>query len=188
MCGPLTWTAMATRIWSSPSLAGIARARWRSCGIAGFRTVSRNSNWRPSTPTQRHIHVPTCDLDGDGRLDFVASVSQHQETVFAFLNRGEGKIEKQKLWSAEDPSFGSSGLELVDLDDDGDLDVLGTCGDTFDNKHVKPYHGVYWLENRGALRIPAPRVGVRPRRLSRTRGGHRFGRGQGCGCRGLLAA
>lgn len=99
------------------------------------------------------IHVPTCDLDGDGRLDFVALVSQHQETVFAFLNRGEGKFEKQRLWSAEDPSFGSSGLELVDMDGDGDLDVLGTCGDTFDNKHVKPYHGAYWLENQGGLKF-----------------------------------
>jgi hypothetical protein len=99
------------------------------------------------------IHVPTCDLDGDGLLDFVALVSQHQETVFAFLNRGSGKFEKQKLWSADDPSFGSSGLELVDLDGDGDLDVLGTCGDTFDNKHVKPYHGAYWLENQGGLKF-----------------------------------
>ncbi|MFO0870339.1 MAG: VCBS repeat-containing protein [Pirellulales bacterium] len=95
------------------------------------------------------IHVPPCDLNGDGWIDFIALVSQHQETVLAFLNQGDGTFSPQVLWSAEDPSFGSSGIELVDLDDDGDLDVLGTSGDTFDNKHVKPYHGVYWLENEG---------------------------------------
>jgi hypothetical protein len=40
---------------------------------------------------------------------------------------------------------------MVDLDGDGDLDVLLTHGDTFDDAVVKPYHGIQWLENRGAF-------------------------------------
>src|SRR5688572_26240056 len=48
-----------------------------------------------------------------------------------------------------DPSFGGSGIELVDFDGDGDLGVLYTNGDTFDSFFVKPYHGVRWIENQG---------------------------------------
>ena len=44
----------------------------------------------PSTVDPRHgaIHVPVADLNGDGRPDFVALISQEHETVVAFLNAG----------------------------------------------------------------------------------------------------
>jgi hypothetical protein len=38
---------------------------------------------------------------------------------------------------------------VVDLDRDGDDDVLMTHGDSFDDQILKPYHGIQWLENRG---------------------------------------
>jgi hypothetical protein len=39
---------------------------------------------------------------------------------------------------------------VVDLDGDGDLDVLYSNGDVMDRPSLlKPYHGVQWLENRG---------------------------------------
>jgi len=38
---------------------------------------------------------------------------------------------------------------VVDLDGDGDLDVLYTNGDTFDSQMIKPEHSVQWLENQG---------------------------------------
>ena len=48
-----------------------------------------------------------------------------------------------------------SGLELADLDQDGDTDILFTNGDTLDLEFPKeedPYdvHGLSWLENDGA--------------------------------------
>jgi hypothetical protein len=92
------------------------------------------------------IHVPIADLNGDGRPDFVALIAQEYEMVEAFLSRGDGTFDKQVLYQAPDPSYGSSGIELVDLDGDGDLDVLYTNGDTFDGYYVKPYHGVRWIE------------------------------------------
>jgi hypothetical protein len=108
------------------------------------------------------IHVPVCDLNQDGRPDFVALLSQEHETVVAFLNAGEGRFTQQTLWSADDPGFGSSGIEVVDLDRDGDLDVLYTNGDTFDSAYLKPSHGVHWLENRGALSFAHRRLAHLP--------------------------
>jgi len=95
------------------------------------------------------IHVPVADLDGDGRLDFVALISQEHEVIEAFLNMGQGKFHRETIHEARDPAYGSTGVALVDLDADGDLDVLYTNGDTLDSYLVKPYHAVSWLENAG---------------------------------------
>lgn len=98
------------------------------------------------------IHVPIADLNGDGRPDFVALLSQEHESIVAFLNQGGGKFTPQTLYRAPHPAFGSSGIELVDLDRDGDLDILYTNGDVLDGKPIlRPDHGVRWLENRGGL-------------------------------------
>lgn len=95
------------------------------------------------------IHVPTCDLNGDGRLDFIALISQEHEVIEAFLGNGDGTFDVRRIDDAGDPAFGSSGIQLVDLDQDGDLDVLSTNGDTFDSQYIKPFHGIRWLENKG---------------------------------------
>ncbi|HSD28303.1 MAG TPA: VCBS repeat-containing protein [Vicinamibacteria bacterium] len=96
------------------------------------------------------IHVPTADLDGDGRIDFVALLAQQHEAAVAFLNRGRGEFEMRTLFAARTPAWGSTGIDLTDFDADGDLDVLMTNGATLDDATVKPWHGVRWLENRGA--------------------------------------
>ena len=98
------------------------------------------------------IHVPVVDLNGDGKPDFVALISQEYETVVAFMNEGGGKFKPRTLFTAPHPAFGSSGLQLADIDGDGDVDVLLTNGDVYDSPLLKPYHGVSWLENRGADR------------------------------------
>src|SRR5579859_4053885 len=108
----------------------------------------------PRVLDNRHgtIHVPIADLNGDGKPDFVALISQEHETVVAFLNKGNGEFEKKTLYSAPHPGWGSSGIQLVDLNGDGRLDVLYTNGDTLDDPHLfKPYHSVQWLENKGNL-------------------------------------
>jgi hypothetical protein len=105
---------------------------------------------------ERHgtIHVPVADLNGDGKPDFVALISQEHETIVAFLNEGNGKFRKQTLYTAPHPSWGSSGIELVDLDADGKLDVLYTNGDVLDYPYLfKPYHAIGWLKNLGQMRF-----------------------------------
>ena len=112
------------------------------------------------------IHVPVTDLNHDGRPDVVTLISQEFEVIEAFLNRGDGAFEKRLVHAANDPSFGSSGIQLIDLDGDGDQDVLYANGDTFDSKLIKPYHGIQWLENTGGF----PFV---PHRLTSMPGVHR---------------
>ena len=113
---------------------------------------------RPGT-----IHVPPCDFNGDGYLDFIALISQEYEQVAIFMNQ-TGSTQKttpfhmQLLWEGPDLTFGSSGLVLTDLDADGDVDLLYTNGDAFDNGFVNPSHGVQWLENQGNLRFAYHRL------------------------------
>ncbi|HJN11580.1 MAG TPA: VCBS repeat-containing protein [Pirellulaceae bacterium] len=104
------------------------------------------------------IHTPVHDFDKNGRPDFLALVSQEQESLNVFLNQPNGSFRHQTLWTAPDLTFGSSGIQLIDLDQDGDVDVLQTNGDSFDTPFVSPSHGVQWFENLGSLRFAYHRL------------------------------
>ncbi len=133
----------------------VAEFGWRGVGSILYMENRGGPKGPPSFVTStldpRHgsIHVPIADLDGDGKPDFVALISQEHEAVVAFLNRGPGKFERKTLYHAPHPAFGVSGIQLVDLDRDGDLDAILTNGDVFDTPLLRPDNGVQWLENRG---------------------------------------
>jgi FG-GAP-like repeat len=97
------------------------------------------------------IHGMPIDLNNDKKPDVIALFAQEHETVVAFLNQGGMRFDSQVIYAAPHPGWGSSGIDVLDLDRDGDLDVLMTNGDTFDDKIVKPYHAIQWLENRGTF-------------------------------------
>ena len=117
------------------------------------RFESQELDPRPGT-----IHLPVHDFNRDGRPDFVALVSQEYECVDLFVNQGDAKFNLSNLWAGPDLTFGSSGIELADMDQDGDLDILYTNGDTFDNSYANPSHGVQWLENLGDLQFAYHRL------------------------------
>jgi hypothetical protein len=129
---------------------------WRVGGI--FLYESQTTDWNDPrfvayTIDARSggIHAPPVDLNGDGRMDFVALLAQQHEHVVAYLNRGPGRgFRAETIFRAPTPVWGSCGIQVLDLDKDGDLDVLMTNGATLDDATVKPWHGVRWLENRGA--------------------------------------
>jgi len=134
----------------------VAAFGWRNTGAVHY-LENQTTDWdkptfAPRVLDDRHgaIHVPVADLDGDGKPDFVALISQEHETIVAFLNDGKGNFRKETVYAAPHPAWGSSGIQLVDLNGDGKPDVLYTNGDTLDAPYLlKPYHGVSWLENRG---------------------------------------
>ncbi len=90
-------------------------------------------------------------------------LAQQHESVIAYVNTGKGlTFTPQVVYEAPHPNWGSSGIDLVDLDKDGDMDILLTHGDTFDDFVLKPYHGVIWLENTGAFPFTAHQLATLP--------------------------
>ncbi|MET0551883.1 MAG: VCBS repeat-containing protein, partial [Vicinamibacteria bacterium] len=146
----------------------VAAFGWRKAG--GILLLeNRTTDWAKPAFVARTldertgaIHVPVTDLDGDGKLDFVALLSQHHETVVAFLGDGKGGFRRQTIDAAPHPAWGSSGIQLVDLDGDRDQDVLVTNGDMLDDYQLKPYHGIRWLENKGGFPFVAHDVAAMP--------------------------
>lgn len=129
---------------------------WQNTGeilyLENQTTDWSHPKFQPRVVDPRHgaIHVPVADLNKDGKPDFVALISQEHETVVAYLNDGHGQFHAETLYTAPHPAFGSTGIQLVDLDGDGDLDVLLTHGDVLDQPYLlRPYHGISWLENQG---------------------------------------
>lgn len=134
----------------------VAEFGWRKSGRLFWLENEGGEPLRPRLtvreldPRAGAIDAIPVDFNRDGRIDIVTVMSQHYEEVIVHLNEGGGRFTPQVISPAHDPAFGSSGIELADLDGDGDLDILYSNGDTFDSKLVKPYHGVQWLENGGA--------------------------------------
>jgi hypothetical protein len=135
----------------------VAAFGWRTTGRL---SVLQNLTDAGGRPTFREhvidartgsIHAKPVDLNKDGLPDLVALFAQEHEAVVAFVNRGtkDFTFERKVIYAAPHPNWGSSGIHVVDLDRDGDLDVLLAHGDTFDDRIVKPYHGIQWLENTG---------------------------------------
>lgn len=107
--------------------------------------------WRPHVIDSRDgfVDAVPADLDGDGRLDLVAALGQEHEQVVVFRARGALSFEPARaIDRGPHPAWGTSGLQVVDMDRDGDLDVLVANGDSLDDLTPKPWHGVAWLEQR----------------------------------------
>ena len=142
---------------------------WRTTGNVTL-LENRTTDWKTPAftpkvidPRTGAIHVPTIDIDKDGKPDFIALLAQQHESVIAFVNRGKGlEFTPKIIYEAPHPNWGSSGIDLVDLDKDGDTDVLLTHGDTFDDFVLKPYHGVIWLENTGTFPFVEHRLATLP--------------------------
>ena len=106
------------------------------------------------------INITPADLNGDGKMDLVTLVAQEHEMIVAFVNQGEGRFERGVIARAPHPMYGSTSLTPIDLDGDGDIDLLFTNGDAFDAQtDPKPYHGLQWLENKGELKFEFHPIG-----------------------------
>jgi hypothetical protein len=106
------------------------------------------------------IHAPTADLTGSGNQDIVALVSQDSEEVHAFMNDGDGHFKDRVVFGSTNKDYGSSGLVIADVNQDGRPDIVYTNGDGFDyaTPGSRPWHGIQWLENLGAGRFAFHRI------------------------------
>jgi hypothetical protein len=106
------------------------------------------------------INCELIDIDSDGDLDIVTLISQEWEEVYLFVNNGKGQFEPKLLYGSTNEDFGSSNISLVDLDRDGDIDILYTNGDAFDYipPRPRPWHGINWLENKGNYKFEFHRI------------------------------
>ena len=144
----------------------VAEFGWQSTGSVFW--IARQDD--PADMSSKHlldkragaIHTPIIDLNGDNKLDIVALISQHHECIEAFINKGNGTFNKETIFTAPDPAYGSSGLELVDMNQDGKIDVLYTNGDSFDSFFLKPTHSVRWFENAGRFPFDEHFLGEMP--------------------------
>lgn len=130
----------------------VAAFGWRETGEVFLleqqspKVFTRNEVLKQSGAMQ----IDVTDFDRDGHEDFVVLFAQQHESIEWFRNDGTGRFEHKILAKAAHPAFGSSSFQLVDLDGDGDTDIVSTNGDMMDEvSQSKPYHGVRWLENVG---------------------------------------
>jgi len=106
------------------------------------------------------INCELHDFNGDGNLDIALLISQEWEEIYIFINEGKGKFSNKLIYGSSNSDFGSSSLNLSDLDLDGDMDMIYTNGDAFDYipPRPRPWHGIQWLENKGDLKFEMHRL------------------------------
>lgn len=117
-------------------------------------------SWLETLPNQSHkkhlilekanpVAAHPCDADGDGDTDIYALFAGGSEGIWLFSNDGKGSFTGKELVTFA-PTMGSNALKVVDIDLDGDLDLLHVAGDNDDtSKTLKPYHGLRIYLNDG---------------------------------------
>jgi hypothetical protein len=111
--------------------------------------------------------IPT-DIEGDGDTDILALFTQGRESVVLFSNNGNGEFNEQVLLQFP-PVYGSSYIELADINGDGLQDIVYSNGDNGDYSFAfKPYHGLRIFLNKGQLQKIGSSILTGPASLSAT--------------------
>ncbi|MDR7129179.1 hypothetical protein J2X69_001514 [Algoriphagus sp. 4150] len=101
---------------------------------------------RPEPGARRAIAV---DFDGDGNLDVLGLMTQAQEGIYVWLNKGANQYKEKAILRFQ-PAFGASDFRFEDVNGDGHKDIIVVNGDNADLSQVlKNYHGVRIFLNDG---------------------------------------
>ena len=106
----------------------LGEGRFEEVGL--FEGVAYNEEGK----TEAGMGVDAGDVDGDGRLDLVVT-NLSLETNALYLGGPEGFVDARRQAGLHAPSYAvlGFGTDLLDLDNDGALDLLVTNGDVLDN-------------------------------------------------------
>ncbi len=89
------------------------------------------------------------DMDGDGKLDLVVLMAQGDEGIFILFQKNKLQFDAERVLRFS-PVWGTSWMEVVDYEGDGDMDIVTVQGDNADFSFVnKPYHGLRIFINDG---------------------------------------
>jgi len=89
------------------------------------------------------------DMDGDGKLDLVVLMAQGDEGVFILFQKNSLQFDAERVLRFS-PVWGTSWMEVVDYEGDGDMDIVTVQGDNADFSFMnKPYHGLRIFINDG---------------------------------------
>lgn len=95
------------------------------------------------------VKAVTGDFNKDGWPDVMVLFGRGDEGLTMFLNDQHGGFTEKNLMRFS-PVYGSTDFELADLDHDGNLDLIYSCGYNYnDSRILKPYHGLYIYRNTG---------------------------------------
>jgi hypothetical protein len=89
------------------------------------------------------------DFNKDGWPDLMVLTGTGDEGLWLLTNDQKGSFTTKKLLTFP-PTNSSTSFQLVDMDHDGNLDLVYTCGYNYhDSRILKPYHGLYIFTNAG---------------------------------------
>ncbi len=89
------------------------------------------------------------DFNNDGWPDVMVLYGIDNEGLFMYLNNQKGNFTEKTLLQFP-PVYGSTSFQLADVNHDGKLDLIYTCGYNYrDSRILKPYHGLYIFTNTG---------------------------------------
>lgn len=115
--------------------------------LAWYDGKSKEEHLLKALPGARITHIR--DLNGDGLPDIMVLMCQARESISIFYNRGKGKFDEQTVLEFP-PVYGSSYIDIADMNQDGHLDIIYTNGDNADYSDIlKKYHGLYIFINDG---------------------------------------
>ncbi|RFZ81093.1 VCBS repeat-containing protein [Mucilaginibacter terrenus] len=124
-------------------------------GVYVLKQDPKTKSYKQTAITERPgaVQAVTGDFNNDGFTDVMVLYSVNDEGLAMYLNNKKGGFDTHELLKFP-PVNGSTSFQLADLDHDGDLDLVYTCGYNFrDSRILKPYHGVYIFKNTGNFNL-----------------------------------
>jgi hypothetical protein len=91
-------------------------------GVFDYREISTNA---PGASK-----ITAADLNGNGRMD-VVTIGRTTGEVAVYINLGGGNFRRETIYThgMESDSFGEPSISVIDMDGDGDLDLVSSIGD-----------------------------------------------------------